>query len=77
MAPEILNIREYGAEADLWSIGAIFLELIIGNKAWQLAKNRAEIADLKKKFFYKFANGAVDLESMDIHTSPLYANFLA
>ena len=34
MAPEILDIREYGAEADLWSCGAIFLELIVGNKPW-------------------------------------------
>lgn len=66
MAPEILDIREYGKEADLWSCGAIFLELIVGNKPWPKAKNRAEIADLKKKFFYKFANGVVDLSSIGI-----------
>lgn len=77
MAPEILDIREYGKEADLWSCGAIFLELIVGNKPWQNAKNRAEIADLKKKFFFRFANGAIDLGSIGVQISPLYAKLLA
>jgi serine/threonine protein kinase len=76
MAPEILDIRQYGKEADLWSCGAIFLELIVGNLPWQNAKSRPEIADLKKKFFYKFSNGSVNLESMGINISPLYLNFL-
>lgn len=34
MAPEILDYREYGKEADLWSAGAIFLELVVGNRPW-------------------------------------------
>lgn len=37
MAPEILGYRQYGVEADLWSIGVIFLEMIVGNLPWQKA----------------------------------------
>ena len=37
MAPEILGYRQYGVEADLWSIGVIFLEMIVGCLPWQKA----------------------------------------
>lgn len=76
MAPEILDYREYGKEADLWSCGAIFLELVVGNKPWKNAQSRAEVADLKKKFFYRFAEGAVDLAARGIQISPLYLRLL-
>ncbi|XP_027337710.1 serine/threonine-protein kinase ATG1a isoform X2 [Abrus precatorius] len=30
MAPEIINCQQYGAKADLWSVGAILYQLVIG-----------------------------------------------
>jgi len=76
MAPEILDYREYGKEADLWSCGAICLELVVGNLPWKNAQSRAEIGNLKKKFFYRFAEGAVDLAEMGVQVSPLFLNLL-
>ena len=31
MAPEILKYRKYDAKADLWSVGAILFEMVVGN----------------------------------------------
>lgn len=75
MAPEILDYREYGKLADVWSAGVIFLELMVGNKPWANAQPR-EVAGLKKAFFYRFAEGNVDLEKMGVKISPIYLNLL-
>ena len=56
MAPEILGYRQYGVQADLWSIGVIFLEIIVGNLPWKKAQG-SEIAVRKKQFFYRFSEG--------------------
>jgi serine/threonine protein kinase len=36
MAPEVGDpLLNYGIEADLWSIGLIFLEMLLGNLPWK------------------------------------------
>lgn len=34
MAPEIASYKAYGKKADLWSCGALFLEMLVGNLPW-------------------------------------------
>lgn len=34
MAPEVLKGNNYSSKADMWSIGLIFLETLIGDLPW-------------------------------------------
>lgn len=45
MAPEILRYERYGAEADLWSVGAVLYEMAVGKPPFR-AQNHIEL--LKK-----------------------------
>jgi serine/threonine protein kinase len=38
MAPELLDGKEYGPECDIWSIGAVFYQWLVGRYPYQ-AKN--------------------------------------
>lgn len=71
MAPEIADYQDYGKKADLWSLGAILLEMVVGNKPWPNC-SRIESGKKKKQFFYRFADGGVDLKDFGIKISPLY-----
>ncbi len=57
LAPEVFMRGKYGREADVWSMGVIFLEILIGKKINQMRKERL-IDDrppgLVKGFFEKF-----------------------
>lgn len=76
MAPEIADFQEYGIESDLWSLGCILLEIIVGNKPWPSC-TRVEEGRLKKKFFFEFSDGRKDIErEYGIKVSPLYLDLL-
>jgi serine/threonine protein kinase len=38
MAPEVLKGNCYSAKADIWAIGIVFLEMIIGELPWAGAR---------------------------------------
>jgi serine/threonine protein kinase len=38
MAPEVLKGNNYSSKADMWSIGLIFLEMLIGDLPWSNVK---------------------------------------
>ncbi|KAJ5066051.1 serine/threonine-protein kinase ulk3 [Anaeramoeba ignava] len=52
MAPEVLNQKEYTAIADLWSVGAIFYELLTGSHAF-LAHSLQDLKQQYSKITYK------------------------
>jgi len=56
MAPEIASYKAYGKKADLWSVGALFLEMLVGNRPWEGCARREE-GPRKKAFFYRFSEG--------------------
>ena len=70
MAPEIADYREYGKQADLWSCGVLFLEMLVGNRPWPGCTRREE-GPKKKAFFYRFSEGCVDLADHGVSVSPL------
>ena len=45
MAPEILKFQKYNAQADLWSVGAIFFEMLTGRPPYK-CKNHYELLQL-------------------------------
>lgn len=49
--------------------------MIVGNIPWQKAQG-SEIAMRKKQFFYRFAEGQIDLKQLGVNVSPLYLNLL-
>lgn len=48
MAPEILRHEKYSAKADLWSVGAVFYELLTGKPPYQ-ARNHIELLAIYEK----------------------------
>jgi serine/threonine protein kinase len=54
-APEIGERAGYNDQADLWSIGVIFLEMLVGRKPWEQCENRKQEGRLKKEFWKMFA----------------------
>jgi serine/threonine protein kinase len=42
MAPEILGYKKYDARADLWSLGAILYEMVVGRAPF-MASNHVEL----------------------------------
>jgi len=42
MAPEIADFRAYGKQADIWSCGVIFLEMLVGDKPYAGSSKREE-----------------------------------
>lgn len=45
MAPEMLNGRSYTYKADVWSLGTIIFELLIGQSPFNSAHNKKELRD--------------------------------
>ncbi len=37
-APEVLQEEKYGQAADIWSLGIVFLELLLGQRIFELVK---------------------------------------
>ena len=56
MAPEVFYDREEGRLSDIWSLGAVFIEMLVGNKPWPGCIPREE-AHKKREFFQRFAEG--------------------
>ena len=54
-APEIGERAGYNDKADLWSIGVIFLEMLVGTKPWEHCENRKQEGRVKKEFWKMFA----------------------
>lgn len=48
MAPEILRYEKYNAKADLWSVGAVLYEMVIGKPPFR-ASNHVELLSLIEK----------------------------
>jgi serine/threonine-protein kinase ULK/ATG1 len=70
MAPEIASYKAYGKRADLWSCGALFLEMLVGNRPWEGCTRREE-GPRKKAFFYRFSEGEVDLSQYGVKVSEM------
>ena len=70
MAPEIASYKAYGQRADIWSCGALFLEMLVGNRPWEGCPRREE-GPRKKAFFYRFSEGNVNLETYGVKVSEL------
>ena len=49
MAPEILRLQKYGANADLWSVGAIMFEMLTKRPPFTGTGRRSLIANIETK----------------------------
>lgn len=43
MAPEILNRTSYNYKADVWSLGTIFYELLIGESPFKHSRTKNDL----------------------------------
>ena len=59
MAPEILRLKKYGANADLWSVGAIMFEMLTNRPPFTGTGRRSLIANIEKNAI-QYPNG-IDL----------------
>uniref|UniRef100_A0A060T0R2 Serine/threonine-protein kinase ATG1 n=1 Tax=Blastobotrys adeninivorans TaxID=409370 RepID=A0A060T0R2_BLAAD len=48
MAPEILRYEKYGAKADLWSVGAVLYEMIVGKPPFKAANHVELLSRIEK-----------------------------
>jgi serine/threonine-protein kinase ULK/ATG1 len=48
MAPEILEFKKYDAKADLWSVGTVLYEMMIGKPPFQAANQPELIKKIKE-----------------------------
>ena len=55
MAPEVLKGNKYDERADLWSMGIIIYEMIVGNPPFQ-CKSLPDLIDKLKKGRYMIPN---------------------
>jgi serine/threonine-protein kinase ULK/ATG1 len=46
MAPELINRENYNSKADIWSLGTMVYEMIVGRSPFKEAQNKDQ---LKKK----------------------------
>lgn len=49
MAPEILELREYDAKADLWSVGCVLFEMLSGSPPFRGSNSRELYINIKSK----------------------------
>jgi len=70
MAPEAYDYRDYGKQADIWSCGALFLEMLVGNRPWPGCIPREE-GPKKQAFFHRFSEGSIDLADHGVRVSTL------
>lgn len=72
MAPEIDGITNYSLKADLYSIGVILLEMLVGNLPW---RNKTPYAD-KQNFFLNLRVGNVIFDQLGVRLSPFSKDIL-
>lgn len=48
MAPEILRYEKYGAKADLWSVGAVLYEMVVGKPPFKAANHMELLKRIEK-----------------------------
>lgn len=61
MAPEILRYEKYNAKADLWSVGAVFYEMIAGKPPFSARNHVDLLANIEKANDHiKFPDGVSD-----------------
>jgi len=74
MAPEMLNKEAYNPiYADVWSIGVVLYEMLIGCNPWSSAENLEDLIDLvsRVEFPSYLSKNAVELLSGMLQTNPL------
>ena len=72
MAPELAQGSGYSANADLWSMGVILLDLLVYKKLYE---NKRPFVN-KNNFVYAFANRKVDLAEYGFQVSDLCLDLL-
>jgi serine/threonine protein kinase len=49
MAPEIFDMQEYDAKADVWSVGCIFYEMLVGGPPFRGSNPRELFQNIRTK----------------------------
>jgi serine/threonine protein kinase len=49
MAPEIFEMQEYDAKADLWSVGCVFYEMLVGHPPFRGSNPRELFQNIRTK----------------------------
>mmetsp|Transcript_86472 Transcript_86472/g.242026 ORF Transcript_86472/g.242026 Transcript_86472/m.242026 type:complete len:655 (+) Transcript_86472:138-2102(+) len=68
MAPEILRHEPYDTKADLWSVGAIFFELLLGRPPFSGTNPMQLLANIEKcdRLSFEGAQATVSIEGQDL-----------
>ena len=66
MAPEIFEMQEYDAKADVWSIGCIFFEMLVGTPPFKGSNPRDLFQNIRTKQLQVPADVVVGSDSLSI-----------
>ena len=66
MAPEIFEMHEYDAKADLWSVGCIFYEMLVGTPPFKGSNPRELFQNIKTKALSLPTDVVISLHSLSL-----------